>query len=120
MIQMAGSGLNNQELLLPFVEHIGYKPANLGNKKNVGSVNGTKSGVSTNETGKYMDESKKVEDGVGVLDAVAIKSSDISIRDLGGIEAWEVLLRLRKQMQSLPRVWMYLLGAWEVLSRLWK
>ncbi len=82
---MAGSGSNDQELLLPFVEHIGYKPANLGNVKNVGGVNVTESEVSANETGKYIDKSKEVEDGIGAPDAVATKSSDISVGDWGGV-----------------------------------
>ncbi len=84
-MQMAGSGPDDQEPLVPTVEHIGYKSANLGNVKNTGGVNMTESGVSANETGKHMDESMEVKDRVGTLDAVATKSSDIYVRGLGGV-----------------------------------
>ncbi len=47
----------------------------------------TKNGVSANKTGKYMDKSMEVENGVRALAAVATKSLDIfigSLRDIGG------------------------------------
>lgn len=44
-----------------------------------------KSGVNANEIGEYKDESMEVEDGIGVPDAFAVKSLDVSVGDLKGI-----------------------------------
>lgn len=85
MMQMAGSGPDDQEPLLPSVEHIGYKSANLGNAKKAGGVDMTESGVSANKTGNHMDESMEVEDGIRAPDTVPTKSLNISVGGLGGI-----------------------------------
>ena len=53
MMRMAELGPDDQEPLVPSVEHIAYRPANLGNAKNAGGVNVTGSGVSTHETGEH-------------------------------------------------------------------
>lgn len=88
-MQMAESGPDDQEPLVPSVKHIGYKPANLENTKNAGDVNVMESRVSANKTGKHMDKNIEVEDEFGAPDTVATKSSDISIRGLGGVEGSE-------------------------------
>lgn len=79
MIQIAGQTLDNQELLVLSIEHIGYKPANLGNAKNADGIDIIESGVSTNKTGKYMDESIEVKDKVEIFDIITTKSLDISV-----------------------------------------
>lgn len=82
MIRMAGSGADDQELLVPSVGYINYKPTNLGNTKNVDSVNVTQSGVSTNKIGKHMDKSMEIEDKVKAPDVVATKRLNISVGSL--------------------------------------
>lgn len=92
---MAGSGLDDQEPLVPSVKYISYRPANLRNTKNAGGVDVTESGVSTNETSKHKDKNIVwVEDGGGAPDAVATKSLDISVGGLGGVGGLENVFKI--------------------------
>ena len=96
MIQMAGSCPDDQKPLVLFVEHNGYKPANLGNAKTVGGVDMMEIRVSANEMGEYKNESMEAEDRVGASDIVATKSLNVSVGSLGDVEGLESASRIAK------------------------
>lgn len=66
----------------------------MGNAKNAGDVDITRSKVYTNEIGKYKNKSMEVENGDEAPDAVAAKSLNISIGGLGNIEGLKDIFKI--------------------------
>lgn len=84
---MVGLGADDQELVIPSVEHIGDRqPANLEGTKNAGEgISVAESGVGANEAGENkIGESMAIEDEAGGPDVVAAKSLEVPVGGSGG------------------------------------